>query len=339
MGRKEQRKNRKRRRLKRFMYISFALLLLIGGVVSYFAFQTFQAASSSYDDLGRGQSDLRDEAVNISDDPFTVLVMGVEDYETEGASGRTDTLMLVTFDPNDQSAKMLSIPRDTRVDFAGMERTDKINHAYAFGEKEMTIDTVEKFLEVPVDYYVSVDFDAFIRIVDVLDGVTVNVPFDFEQKTMAPDSYYVEFYEGEQHVNGEEALAFVRMRKQDPRGDLGRIERQQEFLNALADEAMSLQSLTRIDRIADVVGEEITTDIRIRDGFGMLLNLNNFDRDNIESVDFDTYHQMLNGVSYQIPDNDSLEEARTKLKEHLQLIESTSEPTDEEGAEDEEEQY
>ncbi|MDV2582151.1 LCP family protein [Alkalibacillus haloalkaliphilus] len=339
MGRIEQRKKRKKRRLKRYMYILFALFLVVGGVASYFVFQTLQAASSSYDDLGREQSDLRDEAVNISDEPFSVLIMGVEDYETEGASGRTDTLMLVTFDPDDQSAKMLSIPRDTRVDFAGMERTDKINHAYAFGGKEMAIDTVEKFLEIPVDYYVSVDFDAFIRIVDVLDGVTVNVPFDFEQKTMAPDSYYVQFYEGEQHVNGEEALAFVRMRKEDPRGDLGRVERQQEFLNALADEAMSLQSLTRVDRIAEVVGEEITTNVRIRDGFGMLMNLNNFDRDNLESVDFDTYHQMIGGVSYQTPDQNSLAEARMKLKKHLQLVEPTPEEDEDTEGEGEDEQH
>ncbi|NIK11810.1 LCP family protein [Alkalibacillus almallahensis] len=318
MKRIEQRKQRRRKRLKKFIYITLALLVLVGGAITYYAFQTYQAASSSYDDLGREKSEKRDEAVDISKDPFSILVMGLENYQ-EDDPGRTDTLILLTYDPEDQSVKMVSIPRDTRVDFAGMDRTDKINHAYAYGDKEMTIDTVSKFLDIPVDYYATVDFNAFTRTVNVLGGLTVDVPFDFEQKSMAPNSYMIDFQEGEQHLNGEEALAFVRMRKEDPRGDLGRIDRQQEFLNSLADEAMSLKSIFKSKELANVVGEEVTTNVRIREGIQMLTNLNNFDSSNIDSLTLETYNERIGGISYQIPVQESLTEVKQSLKQHMEI--------------------
>ncbi|WP_027965264.1 LCP family protein [Halalkalibacillus halophilus] len=324
MRRTELKKQRKKRRNRRILFSALAVFLVVIGFGSYLIYQTLQAANNSYDDLdGREKSELRDEAVSISSDPFSILIMGVEDYESEGQTGRTDTLMVVTFDPEEQSSKILSIPRDTLVDFVGMDRRDKINHAYAYGEKEMTINTVEGFLDIPIDYYASVNFDAFIEMVDVLGGVTVNVPFDFEQKTMAPNSYYVEFFEGEQHVNGEEALAYVRMRKEDPRGDLGRVDRQQEFMKALADEAMSFQTVTKVDDISKVIGDHVTTNVKVSEGIPMFRNLNNFDRDNMETVELDTYHEMIDGVSFQIARDESLENARSELKEHLQLEDST----------------
>lgn len=329
MNRKQRKIEKKKRNRKRFLYTILSIFVLVVGFAVYFVYQTLQAAGESYNDLGREKSDLRDSKVSIKNDPFSILIMGIEDYETGGVNGRTDTLMVLTYNPKLNSVKMLSIPRDTLVDFVGMDRTDKINHAHVFGGKEMTINTVEKFLDIPIDYYASVDFDGFIEIVDILGGVTVNVPFDFSQKTMAPNSYYVHFKEGKQRVNGEEALAFVRMRKQDPLGDIGRAQRQQEFMRALVDESLKFKSITKIDDIAKVVGERVETNIKISEAIQMFLNLKNFNRDNLETVKFDTVHEYINGISYQIPVYESLDTAKKELKDHLELSHQTNIPNSE----------
>ena len=321
MNRKQLKKEKKRRSRKRILYTLLSLFIVVAGFGIYFVYQTLQAASESYNDLGREKSELREEQVSIKSDPISILLMGIEDYETGGVNGRTDTLIVLTYNPELNTVKMMSIPRDTLVEIVGYDRDDKINHAHAFGGKEMTINTVEKFLDIPIDYYAAVDFDAFIDIVDILGGVTVNVPFDFHQKTMAPNSYYVYFNEGPQRVNGEEALAFVRMRKMDPRGDIGRTERQQEFIRAVVDEALQFKSITKVDDIANVIGERVETNVKISEGISMFLNLTGFSSDNIESVKLDTVPETINGISYQIAITESLEEAKLELKEHLELIE------------------
>lgn len=122
--------------------------------------------------------------------------------------------MVATFNPSDQTMKLLSIPRDTRVKIGDLGYKDKINHSYSEGGKELTIETVEGFLDIPIDYFVTVNFDGFISIVDLLGGVTVDVPFDFNDINAKWERFY--FTEGEMELDGEEALVYARMRKKDP---------------------------------------------------------------------------------------------------------------------------
>nr|WP_289037978.1 LCP family protein [uncultured Allobacillus sp.] len=320
MGRVEERQRRKKKRSKKRLYIILIVLLIALAGVIYYVYESMQAAGESYNDLdGREKSDLREESVALGKDPSSILVMGVENYEDPNSRGRTDTMMVLTFNPKDNSVKMVSLPRDTRVEIAERGTMDKINHAYAFGGTEMAIHTVENFLDIPIDYYAEIDFDAFVNIVDLVGGVTVTVPFDFEEKTMHPGSRWVEFKEGEQHVSGEEALAFVRMRKQDPRGDIGRNARQQELLKSLVDEAVKLRNVTKIDDLGRVIGENVTTNVKVSDGLSLFMNMKSFSSDNLESISYDTNPQWINGGSYEIPVQESVEEVRNALKKHLEL--------------------
>src|SRR5690625_1120503 len=116
---------RRKRRLRRLLLVVIILFLSVIGFGVYLAYQTLQAASDSYDDLGRDKSDLRDDYVSISTDPVSILLMGIEDYQDD--SGRSDTLMVATFNPDDERLKLLSIPRDTRVEIAGRGTEEKIN--------------------------------------------------------------------------------------------------------------------------------------------------------------------------------------------------------------------
>ncbi|GEN32230.1 LCP family protein required for cell wall assembly [Cerasibacillus quisquiliarum] len=323
MNRLAVKKVKKKRKVRKFVLFTLIIALGLIGFGGYKFYQTYTAASKSYNDLGgREKSKLREEVVTISKDPVSILLMGIEDYSTEGVNGRTDSLMLITFNPKDERMKLLSIPRDTYVEIVGRGTMDKINHAHVFGGKEMTIDTVEKFLDIPVDYYAAVDFDAFIEIIDILGGITVNVPFDFEEKTMAPGSRWVQFYEGPMELNGEEALAFARMRKQDPKGDIGRAERQQEIIKAIVDKATSFNTITKIDDIAETIGNNIETNMRITEGLAFYKAYPNFSPSNIDQIKFESHSERMDGIVYEIADEESVEEVRQILKQHLELTDS-----------------
>src|SRR5690606_29541403 len=110
---------------------------------------------------------------------------------------------------------------------------------HVYGGKRMTIETVEQFLDIPIDYYATVNFEAFKNIVDVLGGITVDVPFDFQQNSDDRVAEKLQFYEGEMELDGRYALAYARMRMEDPRGDIGRNERQQQVIEAIIDKALS----------------------------------------------------------------------------------------------------
>lgn len=323
MNRLAVKKVKKKRKVRKFVLFTLIIALGLIGFGGYKFYQTYTAASKSYNDLGgREKSNLREEVVTISKDPVSILLMGIEDYSTEGVNGRTDSLMLITFNPKDERMKLLSIPRDTYVEIVGRGTMDKINHAHVFGGKEMTIDTVEKFLDIPVDYYAAVDFDAFIEIIDILGGITVDVPFDFEEKTMAPGSRWVQFYEGPMDLDGEEALAFARMRKQDPKGDIGRAERQQEIIKAIVDKATSFNTITKIDDIAETIGNNIETNMRITEGLAFYKAYPNFSPSNIDQIKFESYSERMDGIVYEIADEESVEEVRQILKQHLELTDS-----------------
>ena len=320
MNRKQYRERRKKkRRLKKIPVIITVIVLMFVGYGSYLAYQTLQAASDSYDDLGREKSELRDKEVTISNDPVSILIMGVEDYASEYDRGRTDTLMVATFNPDDKRLQLLSIPRDTKVEIVGKDMVDKINHAYAYGGKEMTIETVENFLDIPIDYYATVNFEAFKNIVDILGGITVDVPFDFEQNSDDRVAEKLQFYEGEMELDGRHALAYARMRMSDPLGDIGRNQRQQQVIKAIIDKALSPGTVTKIDDLVQEVGRNVETNMRISEGLAFVKEYSDFDVNNIEQIKLETHSEMINGIHYQVPNYDSLEEVKYKLKAHLEL--------------------
>lgn len=165
-----------------------------------------------------------EEKTVIKKEPFSVLMLGVDERKDD--SGRSDTMIVITVNPEKQTMKMLSIPRDTRTEIIGHDTVDKINHAYAFGGVPMAVDTVENFLNIPIDYYVFINMEGFLQIIDTLGGVTINNDMD-----LTFDEYH--FPEGEITLDGNEALIFSRIRYEDPRGDFGRQIRQRQIIEAV----------------------------------------------------------------------------------------------------------
>lgn len=310
-------KKKKRSLLKKILLLFTLLFLIVGGYAGFLFYKTYQA---SFDDFGREKSDLREESVSVSNDPVSILLMGIEDYSSGGKGGRSDTLMVATFNPEDKTMKLLSIPRDTRVWIPEKEVYTKINHAFAYGGKELTIKTVEEFLNIPIDYYVTVNFEGFKNIVDILGGIEVNVPFDFKQNSDDRVAEKLEFKEGPMTLDGRYALAYARMRLEDPRGDLGRNERQKEVVMAIIDKLTSAGTLFKVDRLTDEIGENIETNMKVSEAIGFYRKYSDFNTSNIEQVTLKGTPEYINGISYYIVDEEELTELQNLLKQHLGLL-------------------
>lgn len=319
MQRKEIKKIKKKKKLKRniiiFFLVILATILSFGG---YLYYQAHVATNKSYDDLGREKSDLRDKEVSISEDPISILLLGIEDYSTGGVNGRSDTIMVLTFNQQEKTLKMVSIPRDSRVEIIGKGTKDKINHAYAFGGVEMSINTVEHLLDIPIDYYATVNFEGFKNVVDIIGGITVDVPFDFSEDSddRTGKLYYKE---GEMHLNGKYALGYARMRKQDPLGDIGRGDRQKEVVKAVIDKLTSASTVFKIDNLADEYGKNVKSNMKLTEMIDLYKEYSDFNTSNIEQLKIEGQNEMINSVSYVILDDESLSEVTNELRDHLNL--------------------
>lgn len=268
-------------------------------------------AKEIHEPIKREISDKRDEAVAFKDkEPFSVLVLGVD--ERAGDSGRSDTMIVLTVNPDTNSSKMVSIPRDTYTEIIGKGSMDKINHAYAFGGIEMSMNTVENLLDIPIDYVVQVNMESFKDIVDAVGGITINNKLDFSVE----DTH---FPTGEISLNGEEALGFVRMRYEDPRGDFGRQDRQKQVIQAVLREGASVSSLMNYQSIFDTIGNNVRTNMTFDEMVDVQANY----RSAVGQVD-QLYIQngvgeKIDGIYYYKLDDEELNGIKKELITHLEL--------------------
>ena len=204
---------------------------------------------------------------NIKNGEITFLLMGVDSISTKSHENiRTDTLMLFKFNLDTGDINLLSIPRDTRVLVNG--RLDKINHAHSIGGVEMTMKTVRDFLSLDLDYYVKVDYNVVIDIVDAIGGLKIDVPFLMEYKDPTanpPLNIYIE--KGLQDLNGKKAHDFLRWRKnnsltvQYAEGDVGRIKTQQYFVTELVKQTLKLKNIFKLQELVETYYENVETNI------------------------------------------------------------------------------
>lgn len=316
-------KKEKRRKSGFYKFLKTISLLLItvaivgGGAFGYFMLKAAEVTSSAQQELERGdRSEKRLVPVNPSKDNISVLFLGLDDRDG-GLKGRTDALLLATFNKKENSVKMVSIPRDARVELVGRDRQDKINHAHAFGGVDMTIATVENLFDLPVDYFVKLNFDAFMEIIDALGGVEVEVPFAFTEMDSNDRQGAISIKEGRQLLNGEEALAYARMRKSDPRGDIGRGERQQQILEAIIKKGSSLSSINKFDDVMKSIENNLATNL----SFGNILSLHSYSSGlrNIERLTIEGKNATIRGIYYYELVPESLQEVSTKLQSHLEV--------------------
>ncbi|MDP9578353.1 UNVERIFIED_ORG: LCP family protein required for cell wall assembly [Bacillus sp. 1751] len=308
--RRKKRKPKKKRAFKIIMGIILVLILGVGAYAYSIWHSVEKTFTQTHEPLKRDVSEKRSEKVSFSNqDPISILLLGVD--QRAGDRGRSDSLILMTVNPKDQSMKMVSIPRDTRTEIVGKGTTDKINHAYAFGGVDMAVNTVESFLNIPVDYYVQVNMESFKDIVNAVGGVTVNNDLNFNY-----DGY--NFQKGKLTLNGDEALAYSRMRKEDPRGDFGRQMRQRQIIEGVIEEGASVQSLANYGAILDTIGTNVRTNLTFDDMKQIQSNYKEA-RHNVEQLQVDGKGETINGVYYYAVSDSTRQELSNTLKQHLHL--------------------
>ncbi|MGI6092413.1 MAG: LCP family protein [Veillonellaceae bacterium] len=291
MPRLEERLTLKRRARKRR---TFSILLILIAFLAVTAASYFMFSNA----LDKNTTKRTESGFISAQDKVNILVMGV-DQRSEDV-GRSDTMFVVTVDTDTKSVALLSIPRDTRVRIPG-NGWDKINHAYATGGHKLTQQAVEGLMGIPIDHYVIVNFNGFQKIVDAVGGVDINV-----EKRM----YYEDPYDGDglvinikpglQHMDGETAIKYVRYRDGD--GDIGRIQRQQQFMRALFDEVASPAVITKIPAIIREVSATIDTDLSTSEMLKLAQILNEAYKQGLKTDMVPGKPAYINEVSYWLPD-------------------------------------
>lgn len=307
--------------MKKFIIIYLILFLMgIGGYGYYSFLEIEKTVGKMYEPI-----DEEDIAENkpliiqsknkeLKKKTLTFLLLGNDQRGNE--RGRSDAIIVATVNPNTNKVTLVSVPRDTKTELVGLGTQDKINHAYAFGGPKMIIDSVEKFLDIEIDYYTAISMRGFVELVDLMGGVAVENSFSWEfyDEDFTKETY--NFQQGSIDLNGEEALIYARMRKVDPRGDFGRNERQKQIIRNLINKAKNPTILTKLDDILNIMGDYIRTNLTFEEI--VLLQRDYGDAgDNIESIQINGKDNMINGIYYHIVNEEERLRVSSLLKKEI----------------------
>jgi len=319
---KNQNKRKNRKRIGEIILsIAILLAIFIGGAFGYYASQV----TSFLDGISEG-SDQDPESLEITQqledvEPFAALVLGTDVEEAE--TSRSDTIIVVTVNPEEESTKMISIPRDTIVTLPD-GRTEKINAAYATGGPQLAREMVGEYLDIPIEFYATMDFRGLVELVDAVGGVTVDSELEFTENNYMDRGNPIHIEEGVQTLNGAEALGYARMRKQDPRGDFGRQERQQEVMIEVLDELASFETVTNLNNILNAIQPYLRTNATTRQMFAIAGNYSNAVND-IEQLSLtgEARYEYFPHYGFEVyvweAYQESLEEIQSDLQTHLEL--------------------
>ena len=259
--------------------------------------------------------------------------MGVDTGDSERQStweGNSDSMILVTVNPKTKKTTMTSLERDVLIELTGPEDNDmngvqaKLNAAYASGGAQMAIMTIQDLLDINIDYYMQINMQGLVDLVDAVGGITVTNDFDFPISISENEPEYTATVEpGTHKINGEQALVYARMRYDDPEGDYGRQKRQREVIQKVLKKILALDSVSSYKKILSAVSKNMQTNIEISSStIPSLLGYTDALK-TIETYQLKGEGQTINGTSYQVVSSDHLLEIQNTIKKQLGLEEST----------------
>lgn len=305
---------KKRSKKKAFIvWALFLLIVIIGGGATYAAYRTKSSVDKTYL-AAHGAS----HAKVSTSKPVSILLMGTDTGALGRTDkGRTDTIMVVTINPKTKKATMVSIPRDTLVKIDGTNDTEKINAAYTVGGASTSMKTVENLLNVPINYYALINMGGLEKVVNAIGGVDVNVPFSWN------DSHtHMSFKKGKAHLNGKQALAFSRMRYEDPNGDYGRQKRQQQVIQQIVKKVTKNGNVTMYQKLLKLMSNNMKTNMSFND----MISLAENDKDSVKHVKKSSLKGVgayINAESFQVPASKTLQGTSDTLRASLGLPKQT----------------
>jgi LCP family protein required for cell wall assembly len=317
MGRPTSEAPPKTSRLRRVLVV----LLVVANVVVFGAYFYLKNIESTFEEVVEVNEDVVAELSpppSESSDPSTFLLIGSDSRENIpddfadvfGSAGgqRADVIMLVQVMPDDSVARLLSIPRDLKVDLDG-RGTQKINAAYAYGGGSLLVSTVRRVTGLPIHHYVEVDFAGFAAIVDEVGGVTINFPYPARDGKSG-----LNVAAGSQTLDGETALAFARSRSyEELRGDtwvstnandIGRMGRQQDLIFAILSQMKRPSTITQAEEIVSAIGSNLEVDAALIDRgiLELAWAMRDIRPGGIETYTYPTTTSIIGGIYYEIPD-------------------------------------
>jgi LCP family protein required for cell wall assembly len=233
--------------------------------------------------------------------PINLLILGLDGDDT-----RSDTIILFNYKPGKEVINLLSIPRDTKVAVDNMPI--KINALVGIGGENLIIEKVEEITGLPINYYVTMGFEGFKKIIDELGGIEFNVPFDMHYDDPA-QNLHIHLEEGRQILDGDKALQFVRYRKSNvsgigyKNGDLGRIGTQQLFIEELVKQKLNPKYIPKINEVFEILKEHMKTNIKLVDIMYYLKDFN-FKIDEIKTWIVPGDSTIINGIAYFLHDSE-----------------------------------
>lgn len=242
------------------------------------------------------------------DQAMSLLVMACDNTDQEvhdgrrvlGMRGNTDSMILVRFDPAAHEIRALAIPRDTRVPIPG-HGIFKINSANPYGGPSLSMQVVSTFLGTPVDKYLLIDTRAVIQIVDALGGVDMYVPKRLYYNDWS-GHLHINLHKGMNHLTGQEAHDFLRFRH-DELGDIGRVQRQQMFFQALMKEFMTPANLLKVPQLLAVAHDNMETNLTAEELFKIVGWGKDLNRHDVQMAMVPGSAQTIEGVSYWVADD------------------------------------
>ncbi|MGM8365238.1 LCP family glycopolymer transferase [Virgibacillus sp. W0181] len=294
---------------KRWLKIPLIIIGLFVLGVGIYAFSVYNNAKNTVNEKMHEPVESIDTSITKKKikgtEPLNILLLGID--AESGERGRSDALMILTLEPKSDRMQLVSIPRDTRTTIVGKGIEDKINHAYAFGGTDMTIATVENFLDIDIDYYVRMNMAGLKDLVDELGTITVNNEIEWS------DSKY-NFNKGPIAMDADQTMAFVRMRKQDPAGDFGRTKRQRQVIKGIINEGASIGSVTKIDSMINIFGTNMATNMDF-DDMKKIFGGYKDTRKNVAEYMMEGTGKNIGGTYYMIVSDEEVQKVHGMIKE------------------------
>ena len=322
-------KNKKNKKHKEKYVISFILILMVClGVALGYAIQTrgggLQGVVATI--LGQDAETLKDlKTVNI-------LILGKsEDIEAE----LTDTIMVCSYNPKKQRAAMLSIPRDT---FIGTNKNrangfDKLNSVYSKKGGEGVVQKIEEMTGIDINYYLVVNNDAVVQLVNTLGGVEFDVPIDMNYDDPT-QNLHIHLKKGLQKLDGDQAEQLIRFRHNNNGttyssdygdNDFGRMRTQRDFMMAVAKQTLKVQNITKIKTIMTTIFQNIETNFELEDIFPYVAYAVNFDTANIASYQVAGEAKKYNNLWFFAYNKEQTSQIIMEINNYLNAVDENTE--------------